>query len=126
MERDNAMRASFFALCLCGILLAASCPAGDATTVAPDTAAAAEAVPTPATITPGETVPTPEEAQAEPGNWERFKRGMKQAGDAVTSGAKSAAEKTGETVVRGAEKTGEFFSESYQDAKRYLHEKTEE
>lgn len=109
------MRKTILAIFTVGIFLTGICLAGDA---APDQE---------------KTAPTPEQASApdepanaaeEPGNWEKFKEGVKQAGGAAAASTKDAAGKTADAVVRGAEKTGSFFSETYDDAKRYLHEKT--
>lgn len=107
------MRTLYSVVFAAGVILAGSCSAGDAA-AAP---AATDGAPAPAVTTP---------APETPGNWEKFKEGVMQAGGAVAAGAKDTAEKTSDAVVRGAEKTGDFFSESYQDAKRYIHEKTKE
>ncbi|MDR3078327.1 MAG: hypothetical protein LBV15_06160 [Planctomycetota bacterium] len=59
-------------------------------------------------------------AGEEAGNWNKFKEGVKQAGEAVAKGAKNA----GRSVASGARKTGEFIADGYEDAKEYVQEKT--
>jgi hypothetical protein len=56
----------------------------------------------------------------EEGNWEKFKEGMKKAGEAVAGGTKNAAQ----AVASGARKTGQAIAEGYEATKDYLEEKT--
>ena len=59
-------------------------------------------------------------AGAEEGNWEKFKEGIKKAGEAVAGGTKNAAQ----AVASGARKTGHAVAEGYEATKEYLEEKT--
>ena len=106
----RTISAAFF---LAGILAAGACLAGE-----PDARQ-----PPVAEVTDPEDSPDPEPQELS--NWQKFKQGAKQAGGAVASGTRNVAGKTAGAVSHGAKKTGEFFSEGYQDAKEYIHEKTE-
>lgn len=63
-------------------------------------------------------------------NWEKFKDGTKQAGEAVVDGTKNTARKVadgagdvGEAVVDGSKRAGHAIAEGYDDAKDYVKEK---
>ncbi|MDR1520360.1 MAG: hypothetical protein LBU23_09510 [Planctomycetota bacterium] len=55
----------------------------------------------------------------EPGNWDKFKEGMKKAGDAVADSSKKAAG----SVAHGAKKTGRAIAEGYEEVKEYVKDK---
>jgi 23S rRNA G2445 N2-methylase RlmL len=57
----------------------------------------------------------------EQSQWEKFKEGAALAGEAVVQGTKNTESK----VADGAERAGDAIAEKYQDAKEYVHEKTE-
>lgn len=78
------------------------------------------------TTTPVEPAPVVQEQS----NWERFKRGAREAGAAVADGTKNTArkvadgaERAGDAVVRGSKKAGHAIAEGYEDAKEYVEEK---
>lgn len=63
-------------------------------------------------------------------NWQKFKRGAKEAGGAAWSGTKNVAgnvaegaHKAGGAVATGAKKTGAFIAEGYEEVKEHVVEK---
>lgn len=74
-----------------------------------------------------EPVPEPMEQESQ---WEKFKSGAKQAGEAVAAGSRNTAhkvadgaERAGDAMVRGSKKAGRAVADGYEDTKDYLKEK---
>lgn len=94
------------------------------------TATAAEALepaPDVVVVEPAPVEPLPQESQ-----WEKFKFGARQAGEAVATGTKNTAHKVadgadraGDAIVSGSKKAGHAIAEGYEEAKDYVKEKVD-
>ena len=75
-------------------------------------------------------VPVESEPVQPENQWEKFKAGARQAGQAVAGGTKNTmgkvadgAHRAGDAVVEGSKKAGHAIAEGYEEAKEYVQEK---
>lgn len=96
-------------------------------TFAASAAEVLEPAPDVVVVEPAPVEPLPQESQ-----WEKFKFGARQAGEAVAAGTKNTAHKVadgadraGDAIVSGSKKAGHAIAEGYEEAKDYVKEKVD-